>query len=371
MKLVNIFLSSNYFTRELPASFANLINLKDLVIQASGLTGPIPSGIALLENVSDLRISDLNRSAAAFPPLNNVKGLKTLWVECFIDDDFRKILRSCNIIGQLPEYLKNMTTLNLLLGLDLYTGKFTLRQIRAATNDFDAANKIGEGGFGPVYKGFLSDGTVIAVKQLSSKSRQGNRPEEHQLKLDWPTRQLICVGIARGLAYLHEESRLKIVRRDIKATNVLLDRNLNPKISDFGLAKLDEGDSTHISTRVAGTHSFLIKMPLYFCKVRGKKFDILVLSSNLQALFLKEKGSLLDLVDPRLGSSYKKDEAMVMIKVALLCTNVSPAARPTMSLVVSMLEGSAIVPELVPDSSVSTDEMTVKAMREHFRQNKE
>jgi serine/threonine protein kinase len=67
-------------------------------------------------------------------------------------------------------------------------------------------------------------------------------PQEYELKLDWPTRQKICVGVARGLAYLHEELRLKIVHRDIKATNVLLDKNLNPKISDFGLAKLDEED---------------------------------------------------------------------------------------------------------------------------------
>jgi len=77
--------------------------------------------------------------------------------------------------------------------------------------------------------------------------------EELSLKLNWPTRQKICIGIARGLAFLHEESRLEIVHRDIKATNVLLDKELNPKISDFGLAKLDEEDNTHISTRIAGT----------------------------------------------------------------------------------------------------------------------
>ncbi|KAB1216419.1 hypothetical protein CJ030_MR4G029197 [Morella rubra] len=328
-----------------------------------------------------------------------------------------------------------------LKGLEKYTGTFTLRQIKAATNNFDAANKIGEGGFGPVYKGVLSDGTVIAVKQLSSKSKQGNRefvneigmisalqhphlvklygcciegnqllliyeymennslaralfgPEEYQLKLDWLTRQKICVGIAKGLAYLHEESRLKIVHRDIKATNVLLDRNLNSKISDFGLAKLDEEDNTHISTRVAGTYGYMA--PEY--AMRGHltdkadvySFGIVALEivsgkSNTSyrpkeeclyvldwALLLKEKGSLLDLVDPRLGSNYKQDEAMVMIKVALLCANVSPAVRPTMSLVVSMLEGSTKVSELVPDLSVSTDEMTSKAMREHFQQNKE
>ena len=73
------------------------------------------------------------------------------------------------------------------------------------------------------------------------------------MQLDWPTRYKICVGIARGLAFLHEESRLKVVHRDIKATNVLLDKDLNPKISDFGLAKLDDEDNTHISTRIAGT----------------------------------------------------------------------------------------------------------------------
>ena len=77
--------------------------------------------------------------------------------------------------------------------------------------------------------------------------------EEIQMKLDWPTRQRICIGIARGLAFLHEESPIKIVHRDIKATNVLLDRDLNPKISDFGLAKLDDEENTHISTRIAGT----------------------------------------------------------------------------------------------------------------------
>ena len=78
-------------------------------------------------------------------------------------------------------------------------------------------------------------------------------PNESQLKLDWPTRQKICLGIAKGLAFLHEESSLKIVHRDIKTTNVLLDSDLNAKISDFGLAKFDEEENTHISTRVAGT----------------------------------------------------------------------------------------------------------------------
>ena len=73
------------------------------------------------------------------------------------------------------------------------------------------------------------------------------------MNLDWTARQGICLGIAKGLAFLHEESVLRVVHRDIKSTNILLDKDLNPKISDFGLAKLDEEENTHISTRIAGT----------------------------------------------------------------------------------------------------------------------
>ncbi|XP_011082789.1 probable leucine-rich repeat receptor-like serine/threonine-protein kinase At3g14840 [Sesamum indicum] len=313
------------------------------------------------------------------------------------------------------------TMQNDLKGLDLHTGSFTLRQIRAATNNFDPANKIGEGGFGPVYKGLLSDGTIIAVKQLSSKSKQGNRefvneigmisalqhphlvklygcciesnqlllvyeymennslaralfgPEEHQIHLDWATRHKICIGIARGLAYLHEESRLKIVHRDIKATNVLLDENLVPKISDFGLAKLDEEDNTHISTRVAGTFGYMAPeyaMRGYLTdKADVYSFGVVLLEvvsgrSNTSiktkeecfylldwANSLKEKGNLMELVDPRLESNFNREEVMMAINVALLCTNTVAAERPTMSAVVSMLEGRAGVQEFVLDSN--------------------
>ncbi|KAG6685399.1 hypothetical protein I3842_12G110100 [Carya illinoinensis] len=328
-----------------------------------------------------------------------------------------------------------------LRGLDLKTGTFTLRQIKTATNNFDAVNKIGEGGFGSVYKGLLSDGTMMAIKQLSSKSRQGNREflneigmistlqhphlvklygccvegnqllvvyeymennslaralfgaEEYQLQLDWPTRHKICVGIARGLAFLHEESRMKIVHRDIKATNVLLDKNLNPKISDFGLAKLDDEDNTHISTRIAGTYGYMAPeyaMRGYLTdKADVYSFGIVVLEivsgkSNTShrpmveslhlldwALVLKEKGNLLDLVDPRLGSNYRKEEVMRVINVALLCANVSATVRPTMSSVVSMLEGNAVIPELGPNLSIVDDEMKVKALWDHFQDKKE
>ncbi|KAL3733923.1 hypothetical protein ACJRO7_023299 [Eucalyptus globulus] len=323
-----------------------------------------------------------------------------------------------------------------LKGLALQIGSFTLRQIKAATNNFHAANKIGEGGFGSVYKGLLSDGTTIAVKQLSSKSRQGNRefvtelgmisalqhphlvklygcciegnqlllvyeymennslaralfgPEEFQLKLDWWTRHKICVGIARGLAYLHEESRLKIVHRDIKATNVLLDKDLNPKISDFGIAKLDEEDNTHISTKIAGTYGYMAPEYAMHGYLTDKadiySFGVVALEvvsgrSNTSsqkteecfnlldwARFLKERGNLIELVDWRLGSHFDKEEALALIKVALVCTNATPALRPPMSSVVSMLEGKVAVPVLDSEGAIMTEE-EIEAMRKHFR----
>ncbi|KAI8012073.1 putative leucine-rich repeat receptor-like serine/threonine-protein kinase [Camellia lanceoleosa] len=208
--------------------------------------------------------------------------------------------------------------------------------------------------------------------------------EECQLKLDWATRYKICIGIARGLAYLHEESRLKIVHRDIKATNVLLDKNLNPKISDFGLAKLGEEDDTHISTRIAGTYGYMApeyamrgyltdKADVYSFGIVAleivsgrnnttyrRKIDSLYLLD--WALELKEKGKLLELVDPKLGPDFIEKEVIVMINVAFLCTNVTPTVRPTMSSVVSMLEGRAVFEELVSDSTVFSHKMTLKGM---------
>ncbi|XVE88269.1 hypothetical protein DITRI_Ditri19aG0056300 [Diplodiscus trichospermus] len=325
-----------------------------------------------------------------------------------------------------------------LKAIDVQTAAFTLKQLKAATNNFDSANKIGEGGFGPVYKGQLSDGTVIAVKQLSSKSSQGNRefmneigmisclqhqnlvklygcciegdqlllvyeylennslsralfgPEYSQINLDWPTRYKICLGIARGLAFLHEESRLKIVHRDIKGTNVLLDRDLNPKISDFGLAKLLEEEKTHISTRVAGTIGYMA--PEYALwgyltfKADVYSFGIVALEivagkNNTKyrpeqdyvclqdwALVLQQKGNLMELVDPTLGTEFNEEEAIRMIKVALLCTNSSPALRPIMSEVVNMLEGRTHVPELIMDTSIFCDESRFGAIRDQFNQ---
>lgn len=334
---------------------------------------------------------------------------------------------------------KNVSTDRELKGLDLQAGLFTLRQIKAATRNFDPANKIGEGGFGSVYKGLLSDGTVIAVKQLSAKSKQGTREflneigmissVQHpnlvklygcciqgnqlllvyeymenncvsralfgkgpigKMKLDWSTRKKICLGIARGLAYLHEESSLKIVHRDIKTSNILLDKDFNPKISDFGLAKLHEDDVTHISTRIAGTVGYMApeyamrgyltsKADIYSYGVVA--LEIVSGKSNTNyrpaedcvylldwAYVLQERGRILELVDPDLGSDYSSQEAVVLLNVALLCTNASPTLRPTMSQVVSMLQGQTLVQDILSDPGMSTSGSGFRSMRSHFWQ---
>ncbi|XP_075496889.1 putative LRR receptor-like serine/threonine-protein kinase RFK1 isoform X3 [Primulina tabacum] len=326
-----------------------------------------------------------------------------------------------------------------LKGLELQTIAFTLKQIRTATNNFDGANKIGEGGFGPVYKGLLSDGTVIAVKQLSSRSRQGNREflneigmisclqhpnlvklygcciegdqllvvyeymennslahvlfgsKEGQLILNWPIRFSICIGIARGLAFLHDESRLKIVHRDIKATNVLLDKDLNPKISDFGLARLNEDENSHISTKVAGTIGYMApeyalwgyltdKADVYSFGVvileivSGKSNNNYMPSRNFICLLdwanhLQENKNIEELVDENLHSQENKEEIEMVVKIAVLCTNSTPSIRPTMFEVVQMLEGKMAIPDLIPEGSAYTNDVRFKAIKD-FNQEK-
>ncbi|KAL9383706.1 hypothetical protein Peur_024029 [Populus x canadensis] len=327
-----------------------------------------------------------------------------------------------------------------LKGLDLKTGSFTLRRLKAATDNFNSENKIGEGGFGSVYKGELADGTIIAVKQLSPKSRQGNREfvneigmisclqhpnlvrlygcciegdqlllvyeymennslsralfgagsETSFLTLDWPTRYKICVGIARGLAFLHEGSAIRIVHRDIKGTNVLLDKDLNAKISDFGLAKLNEEENTHISTRVAGTIGYMAPEYALWGYLTDKadvySFGVVALEivsgkSNSSyrpenenvclldwAHVLQKKGNLMEIVDPKLQSEFNKEEAERMIKLALLCTNASPSLRPAMSEVVSMLEGQTSIQEVTSDPSIYGDDLHSKRLKGHYQQ---
>uniref|UniRef100_A0A803LSR5 non-specific serine/threonine protein kinase n=1 Tax=Chenopodium quinoa TaxID=63459 RepID=A0A803LSR5_CHEQI len=181
---------------------------------------------------------------------------------------------------------------------------YSYAELKSATGDFDPSNKLGEGGFGSVYKGILN-GNEVAVKQLAVTSHQGKdqfiteiatisavqhrnlvktrfnylpssfiqMTGENKLELNWAKRFEVCLGVARGLSYLHQESRLRIVHRNVKSSNILLDSDLNPKISDFGLAKLYDEKKTHMSTGVAGTVGYLA--PEYaMCGHLTEKVDV-------------------------------------------------------------------------------------------------
>ncbi|KAL7234201.1 hypothetical protein ACSBR1_017739 [Camellia fascicularis] len=268
----------------------------------------------------------------------------------------------------IPTVSNNLPTE--LRGMDGKPYTFSYAELRAAVEDFYPANKLGEGGFGPVYKGTLNDGRVVAVKQLSVASRQGKSQfvteittisaMQHQnlvklygcciegdklllvyeylenmsldqalfgnrsLYLDWPTRFDICFGVARGPAYLHEESRLRIVHRGVKASDILLDSGLNPKISDFGLAKLYDDKKTHMSTRVVGddVRFSVVKLHIFFhyiVEVISKKFGYLAPGYAMRG-HLTEKVDVfsfgvvaLEIVNGRLNSNSSLEQEKIYL----------------------------------------------------------
>ncbi|TYJ48084.1 hypothetical protein E1A91_A01G035800v1 [Gossypium mustelinum] len=287
---------------------------------------------------------------------------------------------------------------------------FKFEELATATNNFHPEKKLGQGGFGPVYKGTLDDGKEIAVKRLSKASGQGLEEfmnevvvisklqhrnlvklfgccveaEENMLVyefmpnksldaflfdqvkqklLDWKKRFNIIEGISRGLLYLHRDSRLKIIHRDLKASNVLLDQELNPKISDFGIAKIFGGDENQANTkRVVGTYGYM--SPEYAMQGRfSEKSDVFsygvllleIVSGRRNTSFynkddlslfgyvwkLWNEGNIWDLVDKVISKSESdlknKKEIWRCIHVGLLCIQEYAKDRPTMSTIVSML----------------------------------
>ncbi|XP_071718322.1 cysteine-rich receptor-like protein kinase 5 [Rutidosis leptorrhynchoides] len=286
--------------------------------------------------------------------------------------------------------------------------------IEAATNKFSINNKIGEGGFGGVYKGVLSNGQEIAVKRLSKGSGQGTSEFKNevvllaklqhrnlvrllgfcleagekiliyeyvpnqsldyflfdptkQALLDWSTRYKIIGGIARGMLYLHEDSRLRIIHRDLKASNILLDKDMNPKISDFGTARIFGGNQTEAMTnRIVGTFGYM--SPEYAMQGNfSVKSDVF----SLGVLFLEiisgrrntglfdfdsgyvdllryawnnwNKGEPLTLLDPKLVHSSSNNEVLRCINIALLCVQEDPEVRPSMASVVLMLNSDSVI----------------------------
>ncbi|KAH9626322.1 hypothetical protein KSS87_012866 [Heliosperma pusillum] len=292
---------------------------------------------------------------------------------------------------------------------------FDISVIAQATNNFSDSNKLGEGGFGPVYKGKLEDGQEVAVKRLSKESRQGLEEfkneviciaklqhrnlvkllgccigeEESMLvyeymsnksldffifddmrseSLGWDVRYQIIKGIARGILYLHQDSRLRIVHRDLKASNILLDAEMNPKISDFGMARSFDGNDCEAKTsRVVGTYGYMSPEyaidGIFSLKSDVFSFGVLVLEivtgernrgfthpghwHNLlgHAWMHFKEGRSLELVDITTRSSYNASQMLRAIHIALLCVQQSPDDRPGMPSVVVMLDSDGELPQ--------------------------
>ncbi|OIT26564.1 cysteine-rich receptor-like protein kinase 10 [Nicotiana attenuata] len=264
--------------------------------------------------------------------------------------------------------------------------QYDFSTIRAATDNFSNANKLGQGGFGPVYKGKLSNGLEVAVKRLSADSGQGDLEFKNEVllvsrlqhrnlflfdpikrrQLDWERRSKIIGGIARGILYLHEDSRLRIIHRDLKASNVLLDAEMNPKISDFGMARLFTLDETQGNTsRIAGTYGYMAPEYAMHGQFSVKSdvfsFGVLVLeilSGQRNTCFRNgesvedllsyawsnwREGTATNLIDPMLrGSTGLARDIMRSIHIALLCVQENVADRPTMAAVVLMLSSLSL-----------------------------
>ncbi|PRQ31443.1 putative protein kinase RLK-Pelle-DLSV family [Rosa chinensis] len=277
---------------------------------------------------------------------------------------------------------------------------FHLNTVATATNNFSIENKLGEGGFGSIYKGILYDGKEIAVKRLSKFSGQGveefknevlliaklqhrnlvkilgccfedeekiliyeylpNKSldcfifnETRRALLSWTRRFEIILGIARGLLYLHEDSRLRIIHRDLKASNVLLDNSLNPKIADFGMARIFRGEQTEANTnRVVGTYGYMspeyAMEGLFSIKSDVYSFGVLLLEiitgKRMLVWELWKEGRAVEIIDSSIGECYLVSEIIRCIQIALLCVQEFATDRPTMSAVVSMLNNDAALP---------------------------
>lgn len=301
------------------------------------------------------------------------------------------------------------------VALGFNQSSFTFDELSAATGGFAQRNLLGQGGFGYVHKGVLPNGKEIAVKSLKSTGSQGDREFQAEVDtisrvhhrhlvslvgycmsesrkllvyefvpnktleyhlhgkdrpvMDWDTRLKIAVGSSKGLAYLHEDCHPRIIHRDIKAANILIENNLEAKVADFGLAKFSQDTNTHVSTRVMGTFGYLAPEYASSGKLTDKS-DVFSYGIMLLELITGrppldntgdyEEDSLVDwarplcakametgvfegLVDPRLEDNYDKQEMARMVACAGASVRHSARRRPRMSQIVRVLEGDVSV----------------------------
>ncbi|GAB2284896.1 hypothetical protein Dimus_019349 [Dionaea muscipula] len=451
--LTNLDLGNNNLSGGIPSSLGDLQNLKYLILNDNNLTGNIPDSLSGLANLISLQLGS-NDLSGQIPdqlfqiPKYNFSGNK---LSCGGNDTHlcasdsneagpsnkRKLGIIIGVVGGVVGVLLILALL-FVIWKARYEGfkgevfvdvsgevdrriafgqlkRFAYRELQLATDNFNEKNVLGQGGFGKVYKGVLSDNTKVAVKRLNDYESPGGdaafqrevemisvavhknllrligfctTPTERllvypfmqnlsvayrlrELKpgeavLDWPTRKRVALGTARGLEYLHEHCNPRIIHRDVKAANVLLDEDFEAVVGDFGLAKLVDIRQTNVTTQVRGTMGHIAPEYLSTGKSSGRTdvfgygIMLLELVTGQRAIDfsrLEEEDEVLlldhvkklerekrldDIVDRNLNKKYDIVEVEMMIQVALLCTQGSPEDRPTMSEVVRMLEGEGL-----------------------------
>ncbi|KAL8201321.1 hypothetical protein R6Q57_012660 [Mikania cordata] len=471
-KLQTLDLSGNMFSGQLPSSLGDLKNLNFLRLNNNSLTGSVPESLSEVGGFTLVDVSYNNLSgplpklsARTFRIIGNpllcgqisANNCSNIYPEplSFPPDGFADpsssngkrhhlivalgtsfgavfLILVVIVLLILWRYRKNQQIFfdvndqydpEVCLG---HLKRYTFKELRAATDHFNAKNILGKGGYGIVYKGILNDGTTVAVKRLKDSSNFGgeiqfqtevetislavhrnllrlwgfcstenerllvypfmpNGSVASKLKdtiegrpvLDWARRKNTALGTARGLLYLHEQCDPKIIHRDVKAANILLDEDFEAVVGDFGLAKLLDHCDSHVTTAVRGTVGHIA--PEYLSTGQSSEktdvfgFGILLLEliTGQKAVdfgrAVNQKGVMLDwvkklhlegklnlMVDKTLKHDFDRVELQEMVQVALLCTQFNPNYRPKMSEVLRMLEGDGLVERWEASQSVET-----------------
>ncbi|KAJ4762013.1 BRI1-associated receptor kinase [Rhynchospora pubera] len=417
-------LSQNELSGNIPSSFSNLSSLTDISLESNKLTGVVPTKLYEVNryNFSDNSLNcGGNFSQSCESNSSGHGGANKSEVGAIVG----AVIGGVSFVAFVVLFLvwrRNRyfrETFHDVPGeYDQTVGfgqlkRFAWRELQLATDNFSEKNILGQGGFGKVYKGVLPDNTKIAVKRLTDFGPGGEEAflrevelisvavhrnllrligfcttaterllvypfmenlsvayklrefKSHETTLDWPTRHRVALGTARGIEYLHEHCNPKIIHRDVKAANVLLDADLEAVVGDFGLAKLVDVRKTSVTTK---GHYVTHIAPEYLSTGRSSEktdvfgygimllelitgqraIDYFRLEEEDDVLLLDHVKKLINegrfnaIVDPNLANNYDVNEVEKIIKIALLCTQQVPEERPAMSEVVRMLEGEAL-----------------------------
>ncbi|KAK6135406.1 hypothetical protein DH2020_030860 [Rehmannia glutinosa] len=398
-------LYSNNISGRIPNELGNLTNLVSLDLYLNSLSGPIPDTLGRLQRLRFFFANNLLEPLPVSPPPpvppstpspsqdsatgaiagGVAAGAALLFAAPAIALAWYRRRKPQDHFFDVPAEEDPEVHLGQLK-------RFSLRELQVATDNFSNKNILGRGGFGKVYKGRLTDGSLVAVKRLKEERTQGGELQfqtevemismavhRNLLRLRGfcmtPTERLLVypymangsvASCLRGLAYLHDHCDPKIIHRDVKAANILLDEDFEAVVGDFGLAKLMDYKDTHVTTAVRGTIGHIAPEYLSTGKssektdvfgygvmllelITGQRaFDLARLANDDDVMLLdwvkgllKEK-KLETLVDADLQGNYIDEEVEQLIQVALLCTQSSPMERPKMSEVVRMLEGDGL-----------------------------